>query len=275
MTSIIETGVATAKTKVRHRNDINKTLSAMPLAARRVLFMAIGAFGRIGDPRKVLGKDRVFRIYASEYAKFSGIDASKGYEQLKAAAAHLQQQVIEIPKDQLLPWISRPGELPWKKPKGKGVRMLNVTEFCDYEEGDGYVDIMFSRSMEPYVCMIERDYTTQVLLSAMRLRDTNASNLYQLIRNRVGQKKTSYFDIGVNELRQELGLYTQTENGISYSYPEFKSFNRAVLKKSIATIENITEIKDISVNVIERKSRKAHTLRFNYRIDDQIQFDGF
>lgn len=272
MAKLVKSGKVSSVTKIRHRNDINKTLGAMPLAPRRALFMALA---QVPDPRKIIGKDRVFRLYASEYAKLANIDRSKGYEQLKAAAEHLQQQVIGIPKDQLLPWIPRPGETPWRKPQGKGIRMLNVTEFCDYEEGDGYVDIMFSRSMEPYICRIERDYTTQVLLSAMRLRDKNASNLYQLIRNQIGQKKDRYFEIEVDALKRELGLFTETSEGLTYSYPEFKSFNRGVLKRSIDTIESVTEIKDITVAVVARQRRKAHLLRFSYRIDDQIQFEGF
>ena len=36
-----------------------------------------------------------------------------------------------------------------------------------------------------------------------------------------------------------------------------------------------TEIKDISVEIIERKQRKATKLRFSYRVDDQMKFEGF
>lgn len=31
----------TPKTKIRHRNEINNTFSALPLSARRILFMAM------------------------------------------------------------------------------------------------------------------------------------------------------------------------------------------------------------------------------------------
>lgn len=275
MVKIIKTDSASAGTKIRHRNAINQTLSDMPLSARRALFMALGAFSRTSDPRKIIAKDRVFRIYASEYAKFAKIAKNTGYEQLKEAAEQLQQQTIGIPKDQLLPWITRAGESPWKQPKGKGIRMLNVTEFCDYEEGDGYVDIMFSRSMEPYICQLKSDYTTQVLLSAMRLKDTNASNLYQLIRHQIGQRKERYFEIGVDELKRELGLFTESKEGIVYGYPQFRDFNRDVIKRSIQTIEGVTEVKDIQVEIVRYKKRRADQLRFTYRVDEQIQFEGF
>lgn len=260
-----------SKTKVRHKTDINRTLSQMPLSSRRVLFMAIAQL----DSKRLIKKGQVFRIYASEYAKIAKLEMNTAYEQLKSAALDLQKQLIGIPKDQLLSPIPRKGDRPWVRPVGTGIRMLNVTEYCDYEEGDGFVDISFSRQMEPYICMIEGNYTTQVLLSSARLRDTNASNLYQLIRQKIGEKKDRYFEIGVDELKDELGLYTTNSKQRTYSYPLFKEFNRSVIKLSIETITDTTEIKDLNVEIVERKQRKASKLRFTYRVDEQMKFEGF
>ncbi|MEL4245222.1 replication initiation protein [Shewanella xiamenensis] len=267
----MELSSVSAKTKVRHKTDINRTLATMPLASRRVLFMAIAQL----DPRHLVANGQVFRIYASEYAKIAKVENNTAYEQLKAAALDLQKQVIGIPKEQLLPPIPRKGERPWVKPVGTGTRMLNITEYCDYEDGDGYIDLSFSRQMEPYICMIEGNFTTQVLLSSARLRDTNASNLYQLIRQKISEKRERYFDIGVDELKDELGLFTTHNKQRTYSYALFKDFNKVVLKRSIETIMDTTEIKDLSVEIIERKQRKATRLRFSYRVDDQMTFEGF
>ena len=267
----MELANVSSKTKVRHKTDINKTLSKMPLSSRRVLFMAIAQL----DSKRLIKQGQVFRIYASEYAKIANLEMNTAYEQLKAAALDLQKQVIGIPKPQLLPPIPRAGEHPWKKPSGNGIRMLNVTEYCDYEDGDGYVDIAFSRQMEPYICMIEGKYTTQVLLSSARLRDTNANNFYQLIRQKISEKKDRYFEIGVDELKDELGLYTTKNKERIYSYPLYKDLNKFVIKKSVDTIKDTTEIKDLAVEIIERKSRKATKLRFSYRVDDQMKFEGF
>lgn len=260
-----------SKTKVRHKNDINRTLTNIPLSSRRVLFMAIAQL----DSKKLVAQGQVFRIYASEYARLADIEMNTAYEQLKEAAIQLQKQLIGIPKNELLPPIPRLGDRPWKRPEGTGTRMLNVTEFCDYEEGDGFVDIAFSRQMEPYICMIEGNYTTQVLLSSARLKDSNASNLYQLIRQKISQKQKRYFDIGLDELKDELGLFTIFNKEKKYSYPLFKDFNKSVIKRSVETIIDTTEIKGLNVEIIERKRRKATKLRFTYYIDDQMKFDGF
>ncbi len=244
----------------------------MPLASRRVFFMAIA---QLDDPRRLLAKGHVFRVYACDYAKIAGLEMNTAYEQLKAAAEALQKQTMGIPKDQLLPLIPRAGERPWERPTGKGIRMLNVTEYCDYEDGDGYVDISFSRQMEPYICLLESQYTTQVLISATRLTDPNASNLYQIIRQKISEKKDRYFDIGVDELKDEMGLYTLEGEQKKYFYSEFKNFNKIAIKRSLDTISEITELKDLKVEIIERKQRKATKLRISYRVDDQIAFEGF
>ena len=79
----------------------------------------------------------------------------------------------------------------------------------------------------------------------------------------------------LKELKEELGLYTIKNKEKVYSYPLFKEFNRSVIKQSIDTIEDTTEIKEINVEIIERKQRKATKLRFSYRVDDQMKFEGF
>ena len=191
------------------------------------------------------------------------------------AAIDLQKQLIGIPKGELLPPIPRVGDRPWIKPSGKGIRMLNVTEYCDYEDGDGFIDLSFSRQMEPYICFLGDSYTTQVLLSTARLKDTNASNLYQLIRQKISEKKDRYFEIEVDKLKDEMGLFTIEGQRKIYSYPLFKEFNRSVIKLSIDTIKDITELKDISVEIIERRQRKANKLRFTYQIDESTVFSGF
>jgi plasmid replication initiation protein len=258
-------------TKIRHKTAINKTLSAMPLGARRVLYLCLAQL----DSKRIIPQDQTFRISALEFSRICDIEPSTAYSQLKDAAVQLQQQTIGIAKDQLLPPIPRVGDRPWKQPAGKGVRMLNVTEFCDYEPGDGCIDVSFSRQMEPYICFLQNSYTTQVLLSATRIREANTNNLYQLIRKNISKGKESFFEVGVNELKSELELFTIIDGKTTYLYQEFRDFNKRVIKKGIKTIGEVTELKDLRVDIVERKQRCATILRFTYRIDNDATFNGF
>lgn len=258
-------------TKVRHRNSINQTFLELPLAAKRVLFLCLAQI----DSKKIIPEGTTYRIYAKDYAEVCGVSArNTAYQQLRDASEKLQRQLIKIPKDQLLAPIPRKGERPWKKPTGKGFRMLNVTEFCDYEEGAGYVDISFTRLMEPYICWIKGDYTTQVLLSVARLSDPNSSKLYQLVREQISSGKKRSFTISVDELKERMELYTTSDGGSEkvYSYPQFKDLNKFVLKPSCKVISDITEL-NITVDIAERRGRKAESLRFSYEIDNQMSLD--
>jgi len=151
--------------------------------------------------------------------------------------------------------------------------MLNITEWCDYEEDSGYIDVSFTRSMEPYICMLKGNYTTQHLISAALLSDANAGNLYQLIRKKISQGKKQYFDIEVNKLKDELCLYTMVKKEKVYAYPRFKDFKAKVLKKGVGTISKTTELTNAKVEIIEKKGRKAHMIRISYEINNQLNFE--
>ncbi len=258
------------RTKIRNRNELNETIKTMNISSRRVLFLAIAQL----DSKKLIEEGQIFRIYAHEYAEISKIEIKKAYQQLKEATENLQNQKLRIPKNQLLEPFARipKDKLSYRKPEGTGYRNLNLTEFCDYEKDSGYVDISFSRTAEPYLCMLEKNFTTQNLISAARLSDTNASNLYNLINENKSAGKSKYFEIEVNELKDKLQLYKEKDNEIEYYYPEFKELNRAVIKKSIRTIEEVTELK-VKIEVIEKKGRKASKLKISYKTDEQHKFE--
>lgn len=251
--------IVSKKTKIRHRNGINSTLAEMPLSSRRVLFLAIARL----DPKTVMERGELFRIYASDYAELCGIDKSTAYQQLKEAAKQLQHQVIAIPREQLLPPIPRAGEplMPWKKLEG-GVRMLNVTEYCDYMDGDGYIDVAFSRQMEPYICRLEKDFTTQVLLSAIRLSDTNAIRMYQYLREKISAGKVKYFDISLEDLKADLGI-----DNADY-YQSYKNISNQYFKRSAEKIIEKTEFNTIKMEVIKRIRRKATEVRISYEYEE-------
>lgn len=259
----------TKKTKIRHRNEINNTFSALPLSARRILFMAMAQI----DTRQELSRGEIFRITAKEYAFIADIDMSVAYKQLSEGAEELQASVIRIPKNKLISSIQNEGHDGRQKKKipADAVRVMNLTSFCDYVESEGYVEISFSNVIEPYITLLKDSYTTQVLLSSARLTDQNANILYQFIRKQISMGKTKTFDITVTELKDELELYKLEDDEKIYLYPNFKDFNKAFLNKNIDKINQFTEIKKLSVNIIERVSRKASKLRFTYTIDKESE----
>lgn len=262
----------TPKTKIRHRNEVNSTFSLLPLSARRILFMAIAQL----DSKRMLEEGQAFKITAKEYSVIADVDISVAYKQLKEGAIELQASTIQIPKNQLLEPFHRVGShVQNKKNKtspSDTIRSLNLTEYCDYSELDSSIELSFTRYIEPYISKLKDNYTTQVLLSTVRLSETNASSLYQLIRKNISCGRRNYFDIEVNALKDELNLFKFEDEQKVYLYPDFKIFNRSFLKKNVNLINDVTEIQNLNFDVIEKLNRKAHKLRFSYSLgkeDDQ------
>lgn len=258
-------------TKIRHRNEINSTFSQLPLPARRVLFMAIAQI----DAKKLIPDGEVYRITAKEYSDIANVDLSVAYKQLKYGAEELQKSTLSIPKSELLKPFKRAGESFLPKPASKTpkdtIYSLNITEYCAYSESEGFIELRFTRTMEPYVSLLAGGYyTTQVLLSAARLSENNSSVLYQLIRKNISQGKIKFFDIEINTLKDEVGLFSDTQGERKYLYEEFKVFNRDFLKKTMKAIRDTTEIKDLDCNVIEKTGRRAFKIRFTYALKEEI-----
>ncbi|EAA6468353.1 replication initiation protein [Salmonella enterica] len=256
------------KTKIRHRNEINNTFSSLPLAARRILFMAMAQL----DSKDSLTEGQVFRVSASEYSNIADVDVSVAYKQMKEGVSELQSSVIKIKQSQLIK------DIPNLNLKKDSLLSLNLTDYCVYTESEGYIDIVFSRSIEPYITKLKDSYTSQVLISSVRLTDSNASTFYQYLRKKISEGKLKGFDVGVTELKDELGLYGFSDDDVNqrlYYYPQFKDFNKDFLSKNIAKISNLTEIKNLKFSIIEKQGRKASKLRFSYKIDKESEGDDY
>lgn len=227
------------------------------------------------DSKLMIAQGQTFRITAAEYAIIADVDISVAYKQLKEGAKELQSSIISIPKSKLLEPFTRAGEplLPkiGKKSPADTIRSLNLTEYCDYAESESTIELSFTRHIEPYICRLKDGYTTQVLLSSARLSEANASSFYQLIRKNISAGKKNYFDIGVDELKDELNLFKVENDQKTYLYPDFKIFNRAFLKKNMETINEVTEISGLTFDVVEKEGRKASVLRFSYSIKNDVE----
>lgn len=268
---------ATEATKIRHHNKFNETLREMPHSARRVLFLMMAQY----DSKAGFGDDVVFRISADDYANLCGIAKVTAYAQLKSAAFELMQQVLVVPKEDLLPFVARGVEgirsvMKGEKPKGAGGRMFHFSEYVDYSDGSGYIEVAPSRQLEPYIAnLLNVSHTSQSLLAAVRFSDRNTSNMYQFIRESYcSPGKDKFVDIAIDDLKDRLGLFTTRYTTKTYSYPDYPIFKRNVINRTLKIINKDTEMA-VTCKVIKKDGRKAHTLRFTYSVGDIRQPDLF
>ncbi len=256
------------RTKIRHRNELNATLSGLPLSAKRVLFLALASV----EPNEKIEKDKIFSVDARIYSELAEVDLSWAYKQLREGADTLKSSFLSLTKDDVVllgEYLNIPEDF---KSNPREYLDLNITKICGYNKESSTVDIVFSDAIQPYISELvgkNNKYTTQSLTSAVRLSSQYSSALYQLVRKKHSLNKyISCFTISVDELKQELSCFDVVNNQIVYKYEMYKVFKREVLDKALKEILLKTEVKELSYSVAGRNGRKIEKLEFIFKIDD-------
>ncbi|MGP3200513.1 replication initiation protein (plasmid) [Serratia marcescens] len=263
----------TKKTKIRHRNELNKTLSQLPLQAKRVVYLALAPI----DSKNPIENGRIFKVTASDLSEAAGISLTLAYQQLKEGAKLLKDSSLLLTGNDIV-LLSKDLGLPYTEKNRPNEIDLSITDYCAYFNNSGYLEIRFSRSMEPYISNLvgeKNRYTTKFLSSAVKLSGMYSSSLYQLIRKNY-LMKSSYvkFKISINDLKDELLAYEVGENEeVVYKYPEFPIFKREVLNKAIKEITSKTEVVDIQITIVEKVGKKASKLLFECQVKDEVLSD--
>ncbi|MEJ6115620.1 replication initiation protein [Aeromonas salmonicida] len=246
------------KKKVRHRNELNYTLMSMSTTAKRVTYLAMIQIPfDESSGRLIFEEDKIYKIRAIDYAEICGVSISQAYKQLKDGISELKSKSVEIPKDYL------GDDLDLRDFPSDMVVMFSLADYCAYSDGDGFVILKFHRKMRNLIANIERRFTTQYLLSAVRLPIGNANKLYLFLREKIGEGKISWVDVSFEELK-----YCLMVDDIE-SYKAFKVFNDAFFKPSSKQIIDKTEFERISIEIIERVKRRASKVRISYEYLDQ------
>lgn len=257
----------TGLTKVRHRNEVGVTLASLSLSAKRVLFLALCQI----DTKEMLDDD-ILEVDADFFSKATSLDKYASYAALKEGAKVLSSTTLVLNRDDLKNLAEELGILSSKN-KIPDRLDLNLTEFCAYYDHLATVRIKFTNTAKRYFSKLigsENRYTTQVLKSVVLLNSVNSTNLYQVIRKYYSQNSSrKSFDISVDDLKEEMGLYTIEEGEKKYKYPKYSFFVRDVINKSISEIIEKTEINKLSFSVVGKKGRMAHMLRFEFSINEK------
>lgn len=261
------------KTKIRHRNEMNKTLAQLPLSAKRVLCLALVSV----DTKKPLEPGKIFKVTAETYSSITKVKPSVAYRQLKEGADLLNNSKLSLSSDDIAALAKELG-LPDSMKKSFERLDMGITDYCAYSQNEGFVVLKFTNTIHPYISNLiggENKFTTQLLTSAMRLSGQYSWALYQLVRKNYSRfKSKNHFSIHLNELKDELIAYLIDEEGnIEYKYPDFPIFKREVINKAIKEINEKTEINLLSCLVESKEGRKVSVLRFEFIIDEE-KFTG-
>lgn len=188
---------------------------------------------------EVVTDEVLYSVRAADLARLSGTAVEAAYSELKAAALRLKRREVRVTQEPN-------GE--GKKPK---VMITGWVQTIFYIEGEGRVELRFTKDMLPYLTELTRQFTKYSLADVAKMDSSHAIRLYELLMqwDTKGQREVS-----IEDLRKWLQLEER--------YPLMAEFRRWVIEPAVT---QINEHSPISVSWTQRKTgRKITHLQFSF-----------
>jgi len=181
----------------------------------------------------------LYSVRAADLAQLSGTAIEAAYSELKAAALRLKRREVRLTQE----------------PNGKGkkpkIMITGWVQTIFYIEGEGRVELRFTKDMLPYLTELTRQFTKYALADVAKMESTYAIRLYELLMqwDSLGSR-----EIELEQLREWLQLEGR--------YPSIKDFKKWVLDPAVA---QINEHSPLTVEWAQRKTgRKVTHLLFTF-----------
>lgn len=202
---------------------------------QRIILACIGQVRR----EEPVTDEVLYSVTAADLAGLSGMAVGDAYKELKDAALRLKRRDVRLTQE----------------PNGKGkkpkVMITGWVQTIFYIEGEGRIELRFSKDMLPYLTELTRQFTKYALADVAKMDSTHAIRLYELLMqwDSLGTR-----EIELDQLREWLQLEGR--------YPSIKDFKLRVLDTAIA---QINEHSPLAVVWEQRKTgRKVTHLTFTF-----------
>lgn len=210
-------------------NALVEAAYRLSVQEQRILLVCISQVRR----DEVVTDEVLYSVSAADVAKLSGTAIEGTYSELKAAALRLKRREVRLIEE----------------PNGKGkkpdVLITGWVQSIRYREGQGRVELRFSKDMLPYLNELTRQFTKYALADVAKMDSVYAIRLYELLRQ---WDSTGEREIGLDQLRNWLQLEGR--------YPSIKDFKKWVLDPAVT---QINEYSPISVSWDQRKTGRTVT----------------
>ncbi len=245
--------------KIYHRNDMRPVLIGMGLPAKRLLFLCLSELKRESKKDNVqirFNADQVFNIDAKDYSYLCNIDYSVAFRQMVNGVKDLRSYILEVDQG-LLKRKDTSFPSDWIEP-------FTIAERgTGYSKGEGFVRIKFAKQMEPLISNLTGDFTGQFLLSAMQLPGGNAGKLYLILREWISSGLAYKRELLFDDFKYDLGVLKIK------TYLIFNEFHNLFFRRAVNKLIEKTEFTSITMEIIERKARKAYKVRVSYNYDNK------
>lgn len=213
---------------VSKSNTLIEASYTLNLVAQRLIVLAIIKARNQGELSKVGG---IHRITAIEYRAYFGCALPMAYESLQSACKSLYES-----------------EFVWLGKDEQGDPQKNTSRFVQratYNEGKGFVEVMFGNDIIPLITRLSKEYTEYELIQIRNLNSVYALRVFEMLMQWKILGKTPL--VTIEDLRSRLGIAV-------HQYKLMSNFKKRVLDLAV---NEINEHTDITVKYKQHKQGKA------------------
>lgn len=215
---------------VKH-NTLIEASYRLNLSEQRLLLACIAQI----DSTNTLEKKDSFTITAKHYSSLFNIPLNHTYEQIEKASEELFERKITLQN-------------------GKKRKVTRWISDVEYDRGLGQVTLGFAPKIIPYLSQLKGSFTKYRLENISQLKSVHTIRIYEMC--------TQYIAIGQREITlKDLKAFL----GVSEAYPEFKEFNKYVLKPALSQINKHTDLKVSVTPIRHMKKITAFNFRMAYK----------
>jgi hypothetical protein len=195
-----------AQTVAQHNTLVNARFHMEEIETK----LFISGLGRIKRTDKEFS---VCEIHKSEI--LPDVSGGRSYELIKDAVFRLADRIIKIENTE-------------EKKKRKFIA-IPLIALCEYEEGTGFIKLLFNNSVMPYLLNLQGNFTVSQIKYLFRLKKYSSHRLYWLLKSNF-YGSTVEFEKDVDEIKEMLG--------IEGKYPNYFDFDKRILKPAWEEIQN-------------------------------------
>lgn len=220
-------------------NALVEAAYRLSVQEQRIILACIGQVRRDEE----VTDEVLYSISAADLASVAGIAVGDAYKELKDAALRLKRREVRLTQEP---------NGAGKKPK---TMITGWVQTIFYVEGEGRVELRFTKDMLPYLTGLQREFTRYALSDVAKMTSAHAIRLYELIV----QWPEGHREIEVRELRRWLQLEDR--------YPLMADLRRWVIEPAV---EQINEHSPLMLTWSPRKTgRKVTHLVFDYTLKEK------
>ena len=230
---------------VTKSNELVRASYKLTVNEQRLILSCIAQL----DPRKPIPKTRdgdikSIRISVGDFAETYRIsDRSTAYTALKEATDRLYERDIKTYDE-----------------RGRRYGRFRWVQSVEYHQGEGYVELVFTQRVAPYITLLHKQFTTYFLKQISRVNSIYALRLFELLMQ---FKKTGVVVIGVDELK----LLFELEG----KYDRFANMKARVIVPAVQELRTKANL-NISWEPV-RHNRRVVSLRFAFHDNPQQVLD--